>query len=138
MGAHFNNAKIIYHLVLLKDELQRIRNLKYKELIKELQYFHVGPHSDSDDLSDHHELADNLKISQAKMYSLLKVLYKEFIELSMTLLRINNYVHQINIHYLYDERKEMTKEREKEASDEAAFIQMILPVTLSRNLQVID
>ena len=72
------------------------------------------------------------------MYSLLKVLYKEFIELSMTLLRINNYVHQINIHYLYDEQKEMTKEREKEASDEAAFIQMILPVTLSRNLQVID
>jgi hypothetical protein len=32
----------------------------------------------------------------------------------------------------------MTKEREKEVSDEAAFIQMILPVTLSRNLQAID
>jgi len=84
---------IIYHLVLLKDELHRIRNLKYKEFIEEL---------------------------------------------SMTPLRINNYVHQIHIHYPYDERKEMTREREKEASDEAAFIQMILPVTLSRNLQVID
>ena len=53
-------------------------------------------------------------------------------------LRINNYVHQIHIHYPHDERKEMTKEREKEASDEAAIIQMILPVTLSRNLQAID
>jgi predicted DNA-binding protein YlxM (UPF0122 family) len=139
MGAHFNYAMIIYHLVFLKDELHRIRNLKYKELSTELQSSHVEPHSDSDDLPDHHELADKLKISRAKMYSLLKGLYKEFIEeLSMTPLRINNYVHQIHIHYPYDERKEMTKEREKEASDEAAFIQMILPVTLSRNLQVID
>jgi hypothetical protein len=50
MGAHLNYAMIIYHLVLLKDELHRIRNLKYKELVKELQSFHVEPHSDSDDL----------------------------------------------------------------------------------------
>jgi hypothetical protein len=130
---------IIYHLVFLKDELHRIRNLKFKELIKELQLFHVEPHSDSDYLPDHHELSDKLKISQAKMYSLLKGLYKEFTEeLSMTPLRINNYVHQIHIHYPYDERKKMTREREKEASNKAAFIQMILPVTLSRNLQVVD
>jgi len=130
MGAHLNYAMIIYHLVLLKDELHRIRNLKYQELIKELQSFQVEPHSDSDHLPDHHELANKLKISQAKMYSLLKGLYKEFIEgLSMTPLRINNYVHQIHIHYPYDERKEMSKEREKEASDEAALIQMILPIT---------
>lgn len=76
MGAHLNYAMLIYHLVLLKDEFHRIRNLKYQELIKELQLFQVEPHSDCDHLPYHHELANKLKISQAKMYSLLKGLYE--------------------------------------------------------------
>ena len=130
MGAHMNYDMIIFYLVLFKNELHRVQKEKYQELIKELKTYEIDPMSDDDNLPNQKSLVKKLNVSQGKMYSLLKGLYTELVTgLSNPPLKITNYVHQIHIHYPYDEREKMTKDRQEEADKESTFIQLSLPIT---------
>jgi hypothetical protein len=66
---------IIYDLVSFNNKLHQVQKEKYQKLIKELITYEIEYHSDNDHLPDHKGIAQNIKVSQGKMYSLLKELY---------------------------------------------------------------
>lgn len=64
------------------------------------------------------------------MNLILKDLFGELInELSDPPLVVKNVVHQIHIHFPYDEENKMDKARKEQVRKESTWIEMVLPVT---------
>jgi hypothetical protein len=130
MGGHRNYSAIINRLILLKSELPRVKNIKFKDVINELCKYEILEDSDNEEIPDHKKMAVILNYSQNKMNSLLKDLINEFInELSNPPLKITKYVHQIHIHLPYDEWIEKNKELRDRLMHESTWIEMELPFT---------
>jgi hypothetical protein len=77
MGSHTNYHRVIYQLVLYKEEFHRITNHKYQQVIIELSRYEVESDEDFDNLPDHKVLATKLGYTQSKTYSILRSLLSD-------------------------------------------------------------
>jgi len=110
MGAHVNYYSIIYDLVLLKNELYRVKQEKFQRLIRELCKYKILPDDDNDHLPDHKTLAKKLNFSQAKTNQLIKGLLNELIgDFISSPLKIKQCSQQIYIHLPFDEERSLDK-----------------------------
>lgn len=129
-GAHVNYHWLIHYLILLKGEFHRVKTEKYQVVLNELSTYVVDNNSDSDCLPNHKDLAKKFNFSQLKMNTILKDLFEKLInELSDPPLIIKYVVHQIHIHFPYDEENKMDKDVKEKFRKESIWIEMVLPVT---------
>ena len=130
MGSHTNYHMVIYQLVLHKDELHRITNDKYQQVIIELSRCKVDSDEDYDNLPDHKVLATKLGYTHSKAYSLLKsLLFDLIVELNEPPLAIDNFMHRLYFHLPYDEIEACNKKYREELWGKAICIDMKLQVT---------
>lgn len=131
MGGHTNYHWLIYTLILMKEELSRMKKEKYQPLIKILEQYEADPKSDNDHLPDHHDIAKMLEYKEPRACKLLKDLHVDLIQDYMSNpIIIKDFVHVIHIHFPWDERNEM-KRRDKNHPflKEYTRVSMKLPFT---------
>jgi predicted RND superfamily exporter protein len=130
MGANY--FTIIHNLITLKNELYRVENPKFTELINELKLNEVSKGEDVEDLTPNVDLlAQNLGYKKPKLTKLIKELNYELIR-SFALdppLQIKKVIHHIFIQKSDEELWQMPRTKREQMHKLGTWLTMDLPRT---------
>ena len=131
MAAHY--YKIIYNLLSLKNELYRIKEAKFAELINELRKHQIQRTEDDERIPSLVDLERNLGYKRAKISKLIKELNYELI-LSLAgdpPVIINRVVHHICIHEPTEELWHLSRKKRDDMMRYNTWLTIELPRTPS-------
>jgi hypothetical protein len=130
MGSHTSFHNVIHCLILHQKEFSRLNKLKYQDIFLELSKYTIEPDSENEGVPDQRILAEKFGIKQNRMNSLLKEIYKDFIDnIYAEPLVIKSYYHTIHFALDPDDFNGTIMENIKKATEQATIESMVLPVT---------
>jgi hypothetical protein len=130
MGSHTHYYHLIYHLLLFREELSRIKETRFQELIRVLRTYQIDLKAEEPKIPTNKEIAALMNYKEPKSNQLLKDLHKEvLVSFQNEPLEVPEVVHVLHFSIGYDELMNSTKVRRENERMYSLWIEAKLPIT---------